>query len=143
MTMHKKKPRRSKRRLRGLDNHHCRPSSRIKDGCNKNKGNIVVLDALFHSRLHSVFKNMTPDECHEFLDIILVAGGHFTARDLNKIRDGIMARTRAVEAKYAENSTYRHCQKCQHITFTLFHETEDTTTFKCLICGELEVEDGD
>ena len=66
----------------GLTRHHSLPSSRCPFNTDKT---IVYLPSKFHQAFHYLFGNLTIEETHEFLDIVLVAGKVWTQRQLSDL----------------------------------------------------------
>jgi len=64
----------------GLTKHHSLPSSR-----NGTDESIVWLPDKFHQEFHYLFGNLTPDEIHKFLDIVLVPGTVWTQKKLSSL----------------------------------------------------------
>ncbi len=77
------------RSKRKVSRHHIRPRSRIKRG-DKNKDNLVTLDAEFHSNWHRMFENMTVAEAHRFIDLVMVPGKRWDNSSLYRLRKEIM-----------------------------------------------------
>lgn len=80
----------SRRKLRSrdksMDTHHIIPSSRG-GGV---RHNLVILPVEFHANWHKLFVNMTVDEVHAFIDIIMVPNCEWTYKQLDNIRRQIM-----------------------------------------------------
>lgn len=78
-----------KKRLkrRYTNRHHLTPQSRILDGYDKDKDNIVEWDCEFHDLYHRVFGNLTPSEAKRFIDIITQPNDKWTLHRLKKLRE--------------------------------------------------------
>ena len=75
-----------------LTRHHSVPSSR--GGTDET---IVLLPAKFHAAFHYLFQNLTPDEIHLFLEIILEPGTRWTRKDIHELMEEIKADTDSVD----------------------------------------------
>ena len=81
---------RRKKRGTPLRRHHIRPRCRIPDWQDKDTGNIVLIPEEFHAYWHQVFGNLTPDEAHEFINIIMRPGTSWTWGDIKNVREWLM-----------------------------------------------------
>lgn len=63
--------------------HHVRPRSR---GGN-NDDNVVSLPRKFHETWHYLFGNMTVDEVHRFIDIIMQPNRRFSGSDIQAVQN--------------------------------------------------------
>jgi len=65
---HKAKARKKKRKVKkGQNKHHITPQSRGGGGNN----NIVILPQSWHAMWHQLFVNLTIDEVHEYIDLVM------------------------------------------------------------------------
>jgi len=67
MTKHRKKKPKKKKKVRHQTKHHILPSSRGGDS----EDNIVLLPRDWHAIWHHLFGNMTMEEVHHFIDIVM------------------------------------------------------------------------
>ena len=73
-----------KKRRELLSRHHSIPTSR--GGTDQS---VVLLPQRFHQAFHFLFQNLTPDEIHLFLEIILEPGTSWTRSELNDLIEEI------------------------------------------------------
>lgn len=71
-----------------LTEHHILAKSRN----GKDQNNIVRLPDHIHVALHTFFGNLTPDEMHKFIDIVLRPNAKWSSGDLEALRQNIMRR---------------------------------------------------
>jgi len=80
--------RKSKFFTSGLTKHHSLPSSR-----GGTDASIVWLPDRFHQSFHYLFGNLTIEETHEFLDIVLVPGTVWTQKKLSNLIEHLKKRS--------------------------------------------------
>ena len=68
--------------MAGNNKHHIRPRSRG----GKDENNIVSLPANFHQAWHLMFDNLTVQEAHRLIDIVMTPGKEFAGHDIEKLR---------------------------------------------------------
>lgn len=73
-------------RDRSMDAHHIIPRSRG----GGNWDNMVLLPIDFHSNWHRLFINMTVEEIHQFIDLLMVPDRAWTYKDIDRLRRQIM-----------------------------------------------------
>lgn len=71
-----------------LTRHHIRPRSR---GGGR-RHNIVILPQTFHRALHTLFHDLTLEESHLLLDIVMAPGTTWTDKQLHELRWHIRSR---------------------------------------------------
>lgn len=81
---------RRRTRYKPLRKHHLRPRSRIPNWQDKDKNNIVLLPEEFHAYWHQVFGLLTPNEAHEFIDLVMRPGSSWTWGDIKQVREWLM-----------------------------------------------------
>ena len=67
-----------------LSRHHLIPSSR--EGTD-DEDNLVTLPMSWHGAWHQLFHNMTTDEAIAFIRKVMQPHGHWTPKELNKLRN--------------------------------------------------------
>lgn len=72
----------------GLTRHHSLPQSR-----GGHDDSIVMLPDKFHQSFHYLFGNLTIEETHEFLDIVLVPGLSWTNKELQHLIEWLKFKT--------------------------------------------------
>lgn len=72
------------------NDHHIRPSSRG----GKRRGNIVRLPVDVHDAWHRFFGNLTVEEAHALIDIVMRSGASWSSADLEAARAALMRETR-------------------------------------------------
>lgn len=78
--------------------HHIRPRSRFPPDTpkeDKDRDNIVELDEEFHRAWHRVMGNLTPEEAHEFIDIIMTPNTVWSGRKIHHLRKSIRNKERS------------------------------------------------
>jgi len=73
-----------------LTRHHTLPSSR---SLTSSDWSVVLLPAKFHQAFHYLFGNLTIEETHKFLDIVLVPGKAWTHKKLMCLIESIKENT--------------------------------------------------
>ena len=68
--------------MKGNNRHHLQPRSRG----GKDANNIVHLPVNFHQAWHVCFDNLTVQEAHRLIDLVMVAGKEFTGQDIENMR---------------------------------------------------------
>ncbi len=68
--------------MAGNNKHHVRPRSRN----GKDANNIVSLPASWHLAWHVCFDNLTVEEAHRLIDLVMVAGKEFSGQDIENLR---------------------------------------------------------
>ena len=84
---YKKLVKRKRQRDKMLTKHHILPRSR---GGSNDDRNIVRLPAKFHSLWHQLFVNMTVQEVHDFIDLIMMGYISWRPEDLKTARGVVM-----------------------------------------------------
>lgn len=54
----------------------------------------MVVDKDFHAAWHKIFVNLTIEEVHRMIDIVMVPGGTWSAKDLDALRHHLIEETR-------------------------------------------------
>lgn len=67
------------------DRHHIKPKSR---GGGRRK-NLVVLPVTFHRAWHAVFQDLTLEEAHRFMEIVMNSDISWTSKELHYLRERI------------------------------------------------------
>lgn len=70
----------------GLNVHHIRPSSRG----GGSRDNLVILPVEWHAAWHKLFGNMTVEETHRFIAVIMQPGFEWSYKDIDQLRRRIM-----------------------------------------------------
>lgn len=68
--------------VKGNNKHHKIPRSRG----GKDENNIVSLPANFHQAWHVLFDNLTVQEAHRLIDMVMVAGHEHSGQDIENLR---------------------------------------------------------
>lgn len=68
--------------MKGNNKHHLRPRSRG----GKDENNIVSLPANFHQAWHLMFDNLTSQEAHRLIDLVMVANTEHSGQDIENLR---------------------------------------------------------
>lgn len=103
-----------------MNRHHILPKSRIMGGYELNEYNIVKWNVEFHKLWHILFRNMTVDEIHQFIDIVCRPDTVWNSTDISRLIGKIIS----------QNPTYpRLCRICDR-------KLVRSKRTKCDICGE-------
>jgi hypothetical protein len=70
----------------GLNVHHIRASSRG----GGSRDNLVVLPIEWHANWHKLFVNMTLEEVHRFINVVMQPGYEWNYKSLDQLRRQIM-----------------------------------------------------
>lgn len=68
--------------VRGNNKHHILPRSRG----GKDENNIVSLPANFHQAWHLMFDNLTVQEAHQLIDMVMQPNCEFSGQDIENLR---------------------------------------------------------
>ncbi len=68
--------------MRGNNRHHVNPRSRG----GKDENNIVSLPVNFHQAWHLMFDNLTVQEAHRLIDLVMVANTEHSGQDIENLR---------------------------------------------------------
>ena len=85
-----RKERKFRIKREGLDVHHIKPTSRS----GGSRDNLVVLPIEWHRNWHKLFANMTVDEVHRFINVVMQPGYEWSYKDIDKLRRAIMGESR-------------------------------------------------
>jgi hypothetical protein len=105
---------------RRTNRHHLTPRSRILEGYDTDKDNIVLWDEEFHASWHWMFGNLTPEEVQRFIQIIAQPNTKWTAHGLKQLRQNIVEARPKLPMK---------CRLCGRDNFI-------NTASNCEVCGE-------
>ena len=87
----RKSRKKARRKSRRQNRHHILAQSRIPDGEDKDADNIVMLDADFHAMWHTMFSNLTVEEVHDFIDLIMQPDQLITRKTMERLRNYLKA----------------------------------------------------
>lgn len=65
--------------------HHIKPTSR--GGVDKN--NCVGIPKSIHEAWHTIFENMTNDEAHQFIDMLMIPNKIWTRKEIHELRQSL------------------------------------------------------
>lgn len=71
----------------GLNVHHIRPTSRG----GGSRDNLVLLPVEWHACWHKLFANMTLEETHRFITVVMQPGYEWSYKAIDQLRRQIMA----------------------------------------------------